>query len=124
MCATLVKMRRAWAIVAVAAAVAVASDVAALNAHARPLLDRRTCLDEPSEHTLALDRSRRGDALYRFVYGTLLGFGTHPRVGFPHVEVGPVCTLGWKDPVAAIKIGSSVFVVTFEGARVATVKPG
>jgi hypothetical protein len=116
-------MRRAWAILLVAAATAVALDVAELGARERPLLDRRTCVDEPSTHTLALDRSRRGDALYRFVYGTLLGFGTHVRSGFPHVDVGPVCTLGWKDPVAAIKVGPHIFLVTFDGARVAAVEP-
>jgi hypothetical protein len=56
------------------------------------------------------------------VYGTLLGFGAQPRPGFPRVDVGPVCTLGWKDPVAAIKIGPRVFLVTFAGARVDTVE--
>ena len=74
-------------------------------------------------HTLELDRSQRGDALYRFVFSTMLGLGTYkPRAGFPHVEAGPVCTLGWKDPVAAIKIGPHVFVVKFAGKHVASVE--
>jgi len=53
----------------------------------------------------------------------MLGLGTYkPRAGFPHVEAGPVCTLGWKDPVAAIKIGPHVFVVKFAGKHVASVE--
>jgi len=112
----------AWATLAVcAAAVAVFSTVV-FSAHARPLLDRRTCVEEPSAYTIALDRSLRGDALYRFVYATLFGLGGHGRAGFPHVGVAPVCTLGWKDPVAAIRIGERVFLVTFDGAHVASVK--
>ena len=95
----------------------------ALRDGERPLIDRRTCLDAPSSHTIALDRSRRGDVLYRFVYTTLFGLGEHePRAGFPHVGLAPACTVGWKDPVAAIRIGARIFLVTFEGARVVSVK--
>jgi hypothetical protein len=114
------EVRRAWALlVAIAVAVA-ASDVAELRGHERPLIDRRSCQEEPSSYTLALDGSLRGDALYRFVYSTLLGFG-RSRAGFPHVEPAPACTVGWKDPVAAIRIGPHVFLVTFAGARVDSV---
>jgi hypothetical protein len=109
-------------LVALGAAV-VAFDVAELRGHERPLIDRRTCDERPSPHTRELDGSQRGDALYRFVYGTLLGLGASPpRAGFPHVDAGPACTLGWKDPVAAIRIGARVFVVTFEGAHVDSVE--
>ena len=115
-------MRRAWALLVGIAVAALALDVTELRSHERPLLDRRDCQASPSTHTRELDGSQRGDALYRFVYGTLLGLGAKPRAGFPHVEVGPVCTLGWKDPVAAIKIGPHVFLVTFQGAHVASVE--
>jgi hypothetical protein len=115
-------MARAWAFLAALAVAVVAADAVELRNHERPLIDRRSCQAEPSSHTLELDGSRRGDALYRFVYSTLLGFGgTELRAGFPHVEVGPACTVGWKDPVAAIKIGSRVLLVTFAGARVVSV---
>jgi hypothetical protein len=114
-------VRRAWATLAAVAVAAVALDASALDGGGRPLIDRRTCVEEPSRHTLALDGSRRGDVLYRFVYGTLFGLGARrPRTGFPHVEVAPVCTLGWKDPVAAIKIGPRIFLITFDGAHVVT----
>jgi hypothetical protein len=117
------RLARVWTVLGATAAVAVAVDVAVFRADERPLIDRRTCLAEPSVHTLALDRSRRGDALYRFVYTTLLGLGEHARrPGFPHVDVAPACTVGWKDPVAAIKIGPTIFVVTFDGARIVSVK--
>jgi hypothetical protein len=100
----------------------VAADVAELRYHERALIDRRSCQEEPSSHTLELDGSQRGDALYRFVYSTLLGFGAaKARAGFPHVEAAPACTVGWKDPVAAIKIGPRVFRITFVGARVDSV---
>ena len=103
---------------AIAAAV-VLLDASALSGGERPLIDRHTCVENPSPHTRALDGSRRGDVLYRFVYGTLFGLGARkPRAGFPHVEVAPVCTLGWKDPVAAIKIGPRIFLITFDGAQV------
>ena len=104
------------AAIAVAAA---AFDAQALRGHERPLIDRRTCVEEPSPHTRALDASRRGDVLYRFVYGTLFGLGRNGgRTGFPHAEVAPACTLGWKDPVAAVKIGATIFLIRFDGARV------
>lgn len=115
-------MLRAWALLVGIAVAALALDVSELRGHERPLIDRRDCQASPSAHTRELDGSQRGDALYRFVYGTLLGLGPKPRSGFPHVDVGPVCTLGWKDPVAAIKIGPRVFVVTFQGPHVASVE--
>jgi hypothetical protein len=116
-------MARAWALLVGIAIAVAALDVTELRGHERPLLDRRDCQASPSAHTLELDGSRRGDVLYRFVYGTLLGFDmTKSHAGFPHVDVGPACTLGWKDPVAAIKIGSRVFRVRFNGARVASVE--
>ena len=115
-------MARAWALLVGIAFAVVALDVTELRSHERPLIDRHDCQANPSAHTRELDGSLRGDALYRFVYGTLLGLGAQPRPGFPHVDVGPVCTLGWKDPVAAIKIGPRVFLVTFAGARVDTVE--
>jgi hypothetical protein len=105
------------------AAAAVASDVTALRAGTRPLIDRHSCLENPSSHTLELDTSTRGDALYRFVYGTLFGLGSHaPRAGFPHMDVAPVCTLGWREPVAALKIGPRVLLVRFAGAHVDSVR--
>ena len=116
-------MARAWAFLAAIAVAVVAVDVAELRSHERPLIDRRSCQEEPSSHTLELDGSQRGDALYRFVYSTLLGFG-----GYQSFEPAsrmsrsaPACTVGWKDPVAAIKIGPRVFLVTFAGARVVSV---
>jgi hypothetical protein len=115
-------MGRAWAFLAVIAIAVVAADVAELRSHERPLIDRRSCQEEPSSHTLELDGSQRGDVLYRFVYSTLLGFGgTRLRTGFPHVDVGPACTVGWKEPVAAIKIGARVLLVTFADGRVVSV---
>jgi hypothetical protein len=114
-------MRRAWALLVGIAVAVLSLDVAELRGHERPLIDRHNCQASPTAHTRELDQSLRGDALYRFVYGTLLELGGKPRAGFPHVAVGPVCTLGWKDPVAAIKIGPRVFLVTFEGAHVASV---
>jgi len=112
-------VKRAWATLAAIAIAAVGFDAEALRGHERPLIDRHTCVEEPSPHTRALDGSLRGDVLYRFVYGTLFGLGERkPRAGFPHVEVAPVCTLGWKDPVAAIKIGAQIFLVKFEGTHV------
>ena len=72
---------------------------------------------------LALDTSARGDALYRFVFGTLFGLGSQaPRAGFPHMDVAPVCTLGWREPVAALKVGPRVLLVRFAGARVESVR--
>ena len=120
MCAKISDVRRAWALLVGIAVAVVAVDAAELRRHERPLIDRRSCLEEPSSHTLELDGSRRGDALYRFVYSTLLGFGSG-RAGFPHVDAAPACTVGWKDPVAAIKIGARVFLITFAGARVDSV---
>jgi hypothetical protein len=115
-------VRRAWAFLAAIAVAVVAVDSAELSRHERPLIDRQSCLEEPSSHTLELDGSQRGDALYRFVYSTLLGFGAaKARAGFPHVDAAPACTVGWKDPVAAIKIGPHVFLITFAGARVDSV---
>jgi hypothetical protein len=115
-------MRRAWTFLAAIAVAVVAADVAELRADERPLIDRRSCQEDPSSHTLELDGSARGDALYRFVYSTLLGFGAaRARAGFPHVDPAPACTVGWKDPVAAVKIGPRVFRITFVGARVDSV---
>jgi hypothetical protein len=115
-------MRRAWAFLAAIAIAVVALDAAELRGNERPLIDRQSCQEEPSSHTLELDGSQRGDALYRFVYSTLLGFGAaKPRAGFPHVDAAPACTVGWKEPVAAIKIGPHVFLITFAGARVDSV---
>jgi hypothetical protein len=116
-------MKAAWAFLATVAVGVVALDAVELRGSERALIDRRTCLEEPSAHTLELDRSPRGDALYRFVYGTLFGLGRNARAGFPHVDAGPVCTVGWKDPVAALKIGPHIFLVTFDGARVVDVEP-
>jgi len=117
-------MRRVWLFLATVGVGVVALDAVELRGSERALIDRRTCLEEPSSHTLELDRSPRGDALYRFVYGTLFGLGRQPpRSGFPHMNAGPVCTLGWKDPVAALKIGPHIFLVTLDGARVVSVKP-
>ena len=116
-------MKRAWAILAAVAAAAVIADGVALRPAGRPLIERRTCDESQTSHTVALDMSPRGDVLYRFVYTTLFGLGDHaPRPGFPHVEMAPACTLGWKDPVAAIRIGSHIFLVTFDGARIVSVK--
>jgi hypothetical protein len=115
-------MRRAWAFLAAIAVAVVAVDAAELRAHERPLIDRQSCQEEPSAHTLELDGSRRGDVLYRFVYSTLLGYGAaKARSGFPRVDAAPACTIGWKDPVAAIRIGPHVFRITFVGARVDSV---
>jgi hypothetical protein len=115
-------MRRAWALLAAIAIAVVAVDVAELRGNERPLIDRRSCQADPSAHTLELDGSRRGDALYRFVYSTMLGYGAaKSRSGFPHVDAAPACTVGWKDPVAAIMIGPRVFLITFAGGRVDTV---
>src|SRR5206468_3404209 len=87
------RYRFALILLAAIAAAALACDVAVLRAHARPLLDRHSCSENPSSHTLALDTSARGDALYRFVFGTLFGLGSQaPRAGFPHMDVAPVCT--------------------------------
>jgi hypothetical protein len=122
MCAKIRDMRRAWTLLVAIAVAVVALDVAELRGRERPLIDRRSCQEEPSSYTLALDGSQRGDVLYRFVYSTLLGLGrSRPRAGFPHVDAAPACTVGWKDPVAAIKIGPHVFVITFVGARVDSV---
>src|SRR5215467_7186924 len=117
------RFRLTLTILAVVGAAALACDVASLRAGTRPLIDRRSCLDNPSSHTLALDTSVRGDALYRFVYATLFGLGSYaPRAGFPHVDVAPVCTLGWRKPDAALRVGSRVFVVRFAGAHVASAR--
>jgi hypothetical protein len=122
MCAKISDMRRAWTLLVAIAVAVVALDVAELRGRERPLIDRRSCQEEPSPHTLELDGSRRGDALYRFVYSTLLGFNAaNARAGFPHVDPAPACTVGWKDPVAAIKIGPRVFLITFAGGRVDSV---
>ena len=118
-----VRMTRAWAGLGAVAVVALGLLVALVRTGERPLIDRHDCLDDPSSYTRALDRSQRGDALYRFVYDTLFGLGTYPpRPGFPHVDMAPACTVGWKDPVAAIKIGPRIYVVRFEGRHVASVK--
>jgi hypothetical protein len=115
-------MTRVWTFLAAVAVAVVAVDVVELRSRERPLIDRQSCLEEPSSHTLELDGSQRGDALYRFVYSTLLGFNAaKARAGFPHVDPAPACTVGWKDPVAAIKIGPRVFLITFAGARVDSV---
>ena len=115
------RFRLTLAILAVTGGAALACDVASLRAGTRPLIDRRSCLDDPSSHTLALDTSVRGDALYRFVYATLFGLGSYaPRSGFPHVDVAPVCTLGWREPEAALKVGPRVVFVRFAGSHVAS----
>jgi len=117
------RFRLALTILAVTGAAVLAVDVAALRAGTRPLIDRRSCLDNPSSHTLALDTSLRGDALYRFVYATLFGLGPYaPRAGFPHVDVAPACTLGWREPVAALRVGPRVLLVRFAGSHVASVR--
>ena len=117
------RYRFALILLAAIAAAALACDVAVLRAHARPLLDRHSCSENPSSHTLALDTSARGDALYRFVFGTLFGLGSQaPRAGFPHMDVAPVCTLGWREPVAALKVGPRLLLVRFAGARVESVR--
>ena len=117
------RYRVALILLATIAATALACDVAALRADTRPLIDRHSCLENPSSHTLALDTSTRGDALYRFVYATLFGLGSQaPRAGFPHLDVAPACTLGWREPVAALKIGSRVLLVHFAGAHVDSVQ--
>jgi hypothetical protein len=117
-------VKGAWVLLAVIAVGVVVLDAVELRRTERALIDRRTCLEEPSAHTLELDRSARGDALYRFVYGTLFGLGRRaPRAGFPHLDAGPVCTVGWKDPVAALKIGTRIFLVTLDDARVVSVEP-
>ena len=118
------RFRLALTILAVAGAAVLAVDVATLRAGTRPLIDRRSCLDNPSSHTLALDTSTRGDALYRFVYATLFGLGPYaPRAGFPHVDVAPVCTLGWREPMAALNVGPRVLLVRFAGSHVESVRP-
>ena len=117
------RFRLTLAILAVTGAAALACDVASLRAGTRPLIDRRSCLDDPSSHTIALDTSMRGDALYRFVYATLFGLGSYaPRAGFPHVDVAPVCTLGWREPEAALKVGARVVLVRFAGSHVASAR--
>jgi hypothetical protein len=111
--------RLALIILAAIAAAALACDVAALRVGRRPLIDRHSCLENPSSYTVALDTSARGDALYRFVYATLFGLGRYaPRPGFPHMDLAPACTLGWREPVAAVKIGPRVLLVRFAGAHV------
>ena len=117
------RFRLAWLSLAATGAVVLACDVTALRTGTRPLIDRQSCLDSPSSHTLALDTSLRGDALYRFVYATLFGLGPYaPRAGFPHVKVAPACTLGWREPVAALKVGPRVLLVRFAGSHVESVR--
>src|SRR5580765_5494573 len=54
------RFRLTLAILAVTGAAALAYDVASLRAGTRPLIDRRSCRDDPSSHTIALDTSVRG----------------------------------------------------------------
>ena len=68
----------------------------------------------------------------RFEHAEIAAFGMTRRRGIAASDdaglrvlaecFAPVCTLGWKDPVAALKIGARVFLVTLEGTRVVSVR--
>lgn len=109
---------RGWVILAVFLAVIIAVDIRMLGDGERPLIDRHTCLEEPSSHTRSFDTSVEGDAAYRFIYLTLFGLGNTARQGFPHLVVRPACTVGWRHGTAAIKIGAAVYLFQFRGPHV------